>query len=301
MMSSEAPLVSIIVATYNSADTIIDTLNSINEQTYHNIELIVTDDNSKDKTCDIVSSWIYEHQNRFVSCRLIQSDVNTGVSANFNRGLKVAKGEWIKPFGGDDILFPNYVDTFLQNSSDADMLLSSLFLFKNDKDIINNGNDLSFVNKQPSERIAKYYARIHPFFNVPTIMVKRVTFDIIGYYDEGSPYFEDVPFIMKFFKANLKAKYIDDVLVWYRVGGMSHQDSFEKGFRNNQKLADVCERYLNVNLKWSNPIDFIVLLNQKLFSYSVNNNCRRLYRILCSRYNFISIISQTLSLKSLNR
>lgn len=181
------------------------------------------------------------------------------------------------------------------------MLLSSLFLFKNDKDIINNGNDLSFVNKQPSERIAKYYARIHPFFNVPTIMVKRVTFDIIGYYDEGSPYFEDVPFIMKFFKANLKAKYIDDVLVWYRVGGMSHQDSFEKGFRNNQKLADVCERYLNVNLKWSNPIDFIVLLNQKLFSYSVNNNCRRLYRILCSRYNFISIISQTLSLKSLNR
>ena len=299
-MSYDAPLVSVIVATYNSCDTIVDTLNSIEGQTYHNIELIVTDDGSKDSTCDIVSSWMSEHQNRFISCSLIQSAVNTGVSANLNRGLKAANGEWIKPFGGDDLLFPNYVETLLLNSSGADMLLSRHFLFRDDKVILNNGNDLSFVNKRPSDKIAKYFARINPFFNTPTIMVRRSAYDKIGFYDEDSPYIEDVPFVIGFFKANLKAKFIDEALVWYRKGGASRPDSIETRFIFDKKLLDVFEKYLNVNLKWSNPIDFIVLFNRKLFSCAVNNNCKILCRLIRSRFNPLKVLSKLLSLISLN-
>ena len=198
-MSCQTPLVSVIIATYCSEGTIVDTLNSIFEQTFHNIELIVTDDNSKDNTTSVVSKWIEKHKNRFANCLLIESDINTGVSENFNRGLRCAKGDWIKPFGGDDILFPEYIETLLSYSSGKDLLISRLYLFSGNKEILNNGNDLSFVNNRPAKKIAKYYSRVHPFFNIPTLLVRREVYEVIGYYDKESPYFEDVPFIIKFF------------------------------------------------------------------------------------------------------
>ncbi len=293
------PVVSVIVATYCSEETIIDTLDSIYNQTYPSIELIVTDDCSKDRTCEKVSIWISEHKERFINCSLILSECNTGVSANFNRGLEVAKGEWIKPFGGDDMLFPDYLVKAIDSGNNVDMVLTQLYLFKNDKEIVDKGNDLSFINKCSSEKISKYYARIHPFFNVPTIIVRRNVYDKIGYYDERSPYFEDVPFLMSFFNVGLKAHFLDEILVWYRVGGVSHQNDFERAFSGNKKLVDVCNVFIYNHLKWYNFIDLLVLIDQNIWKFTIHRKYYFLYKVYFSRYNMLRRFNKWISQKAL--
>src|SRR5438309_3687253 len=97
----DIPLVSVIVLTYNSAITVLETLESIKQQTFRNIELIITDDCSKDNTVEICSNWLNSNKGIFVRVIILEVDKNTGTSANCNRGLKASTGQWIKFIAGD--------------------------------------------------------------------------------------------------------------------------------------------------------------------------------------------------------
>jgi glycosyltransferase involved in cell wall biosynthesis len=109
----EEILVSVPVITYNSSKYVLETLESIKAQTYQNIELIISDDCSTDNTVEICRKWIEENKSRFVRTELITSDVNTGVSANGNRGRNACRGEWIKSIAGDDLLMPNCIESYV--------------------------------------------------------------------------------------------------------------------------------------------------------------------------------------------
>ena len=71
-------IVSVVVITYNSADYVLETLESIKKQTYKNIELIITDDKSKDNTIEICNKWLDENSKEFIKSRII-------ITANGNR------------------------------------------------------------------------------------------------------------------------------------------------------------------------------------------------------------------------
>ena len=103
-MPTNNVLVSVVVLTYNSSTTIIETLNSVKEQTYSNIELIITDDASSDTTIDICRQWLDLNGKYFFNFCLITVEFNTGLPANCNRALNASKGEWIKFIAGDDSL-----------------------------------------------------------------------------------------------------------------------------------------------------------------------------------------------------
>ena len=120
------PLVSIVVLTYNSSKYVIETLESAYNQTYQNVELIVTDDSSQDSTLSIVEEWISIHKSRFIACKLIQSSTNTGIPANLNRGIRNCKGEWVKIIAGDDILLPKCIEhltTYIRDDDKADIVI----------------------------------------------------------------------------------------------------------------------------------------------------------------------------------
>ncbi len=77
--------ISVMVVTYNSEYTIEETLNSVLLQSYgaENIELIITDDCSKDNTVSIIKKWSVYNKNKFYRVVLIENSVNKGVSENF--------------------------------------------------------------------------------------------------------------------------------------------------------------------------------------------------------------------------
>ena len=70
-MENYSPLVSVIVITYNSSKFVLETLESIYNQTYSNIELIISDDCSSDETINICQNWLYKNKNRFKNIELI--------------------------------------------------------------------------------------------------------------------------------------------------------------------------------------------------------------------------------------
>ena len=82
--------VSIVIVTYNAAGFIIETLESVSNLTWKDIELIITDDCSTDSTVDLCETWMKQNQQRFLNTSILTSDINTGVSANVSRGLKNA-------------------------------------------------------------------------------------------------------------------------------------------------------------------------------------------------------------------
>ena len=67
----ENKLVSVVIASFNAEKYIMDVLNSVKEQTYENLELIIADDCSVDHTQQIISDWLSEHRDRFIRVELL--------------------------------------------------------------------------------------------------------------------------------------------------------------------------------------------------------------------------------------
>lgn len=131
----EDQLVSICVITYNSSQTIIETLESIYMQTYQNIELIISDDCSKDNTCEVISTWLKEKSKRFINTVLLQHEKNSGTAINLDYAIKEANGKWIKILAGDDLLFDTAIASFINMSSKttSEFLVSNVQVFSTDQ------------------------------------------------------------------------------------------------------------------------------------------------------------------------
>lgn len=90
------PLISVIIPAYNAERTILETITSVQQQTFSNFEIIVIDDGSKDKTLDILNSIVDERLKIF-------SYQNSGVSAARNHGISHATGDFLSFLDADDL------------------------------------------------------------------------------------------------------------------------------------------------------------------------------------------------------
>lgn len=220
------PLVSINVLTYNSAKYIIDALESVKTQTYKNIELIVSDDCSKDDTVQICKKWIDSNRSRFVNVSLITVEKNTGTSANCNRALSASKGEWLKQLAGDDALFPdsieNFID-FIRLNPDAKCILGNIREYKNtfneenvvDAKHMHFHNNDKILEKSAEEQFRKI---IHGNTFIPPAVIMNVQMmRDLGGYDEKYGLYEDTPFYTKMLKAGYKVYGLNKDILKYRT------------------------------------------------------------------------------------
>lgn len=102
---SNTPLVSIIIPAYKAADYIEETINSVLQQTYQNLELIVVDDGSPDHQDDLI--WPYVEADKRV--QYVQQQ-NSGVSVARNNGFSQCKGDFIAFLDADDVWLPNNLE-----------------------------------------------------------------------------------------------------------------------------------------------------------------------------------------------
>ena len=101
MMSIKKGLVSVVIITYNQEDFIFDAMMSVINQSYDNFEVIVADDGSTDGTQEIINELANQYPDIVVPAIGYK---NEGIAANANRGLKLAKGEYVAWLGGDDLM-----------------------------------------------------------------------------------------------------------------------------------------------------------------------------------------------------
>lgn len=141
-------LVSIIIPMFNVERFIVKCITSVIEQTYSNIEIILIDDGSPDKSGDIAEE-ISRRDNRI---RIIRTE-NRGVSSARNLGITLSKGEYLVFVDGDDYLSPDFVDYMMMLASDsgAEFIMSrKCRLFPGGGE--GQGNDCDMVNIWSSER-----------------------------------------------------------------------------------------------------------------------------------------------------
>ena len=103
MDKSSLPLVSVAIITYNHEKFIGEALNSVLEQDYENIEIVVADDGSKDRTPEILRKFEREHPGKL---RLILSERNEGITVNSNKAHFACIGKYVAWLGGDDLMLP---------------------------------------------------------------------------------------------------------------------------------------------------------------------------------------------------
>lgn len=171
-------LVSVVIPMYNAEATICDTLNSILNQTYTNIEIIIVDDGSLDSSLELVS----EYDDKRIK---IFSKLNGGVSSARNLGIKESNGDYIAFCDSDDIW-------------KVDKLEKQMYYMKkyNDIDFIGcnrNGESIRvlFKNYNKFKKIDFYDMLLKMFPQTSTAVIKKTVFDDVGLYDEEQKYSED--------------------------------------------------------------------------------------------------------------
>jgi glycosyltransferase involved in cell wall biosynthesis len=101
---NDGPLVTAIVGCYNHGKYVHQALDSVRNQTYPNIQLIIFDDHSKDDSVDLIEEWIAQYR---YPCLFLRHSENMGICRSFNDALGYAKGEYIAVLAADDAWLPH--------------------------------------------------------------------------------------------------------------------------------------------------------------------------------------------------
>jgi len=221
-------LISIIISAFNSSLFIEETLNSIKIQTWKKLELIITDDCSTDDTTVVCQNWLKENRERFINATLLKSNINTGVSANANRGLKIAKGDWIKFLGADDTLKPACIEenmSWIASHPEIKVLFSKIEVYKETfepQNLINtipgdpyNPESILASNRSAESQYKMLLINDRVHFS-PSVFLHRETIVSLGGFDERFKLLEDYPMWLNLTKKGFKLFFFDKITVNYR-------------------------------------------------------------------------------------
>lgn len=205
--------ISIITVTYNSARTIGDCIASVNNQTYQNIEHIIIDGDSKDKTNKIINA----QPNRV---KIHISEPDKGIYDAMNKGIALASGEVIAILNSDDI----YLDHFA--------IEKVMDVFKNAKTDCVFG-DLYYVAKDNTENIMRHWKTNeyknnafskgwHPAH--PSFFLKKEIYDKCGVFDLTFKLAADFELMLRMFeKYHINSIYLPIPFVKMRLGGATNK------------------------------------------------------------------------------
>lgn len=203
-MISDNLKVSIITVSYNSADTIEQTIQSVLNQTYKNIEYIIIDGQSTDGTVNVVRK--YE---RFIDCFVSESD--NGIYDAMNKGITHATGDIIGILNSDDWYEEEAVAMVVRCFRDRD---AELVYGK--KWVVNKNGKRKCHNKQPLEHI--WHTPVVPH---STVFVKREIYIKYGVFDTKYKIAADYELILRFYAEGVKFEYIDEMISNFRSSGIS--------------------------------------------------------------------------------
>lgn len=213
-------MISIVIPTYNSENTLGRCLDSVLNQTYKNFEAIVVDDGSTDNTAELLSRYALA-DNRIIYIKR----ENGGVGAARNTGLKMVSGDYVQFIDADDEILPDMLEKLRRTSleSDADVVVCR-FTHSCFKQFLPAGE----YNLKNKEDCAKFYGDFFTF-NVPwNKLYKRKV--ITENFNESLKIFEDGLFVLTHFKNIQKVVVLEDELYKYTNAGCAQNASLVNSF-----------------------------------------------------------------------
>jgi len=221
MLSS---LFSVVVVTYNQENLVLETLESIYNQTYKNIELVISDDASSDSTKEVIEKWLMRKGDRFTNVITSFGTENKGISGNHANGLKLANGEFVKYIGGDDILLPDAVEkmyNFLFDNRGARFCTAIIRPFYDSnrgRVFLDDLPDKRIIKKLRSSNVEQQFRIVakNCVISAPGTFFRKSIFEDFGYPDESFRTFEDWHEWLKFLLNGERLYVLNEYAVLFR-------------------------------------------------------------------------------------
>lgn len=286
--------ISIGVLSYNSEATVIETLDSILNQTYdlEKIELIISDDNSVDATQTIVQEWLELHGKHFRNAFLVTHEYNTGISGNFNRIISHVTSSWLKPIAADDLLMPTCLSDnheFIVSNPESKIVFSNAVMFKNDisssiREFVCDENFFNLSANNQYKSLLQSYKVFAPTSFISVELLKRM-----GGADERFPMIEDYPLWLKITLSGVRLDMNDVFSVYYRSGDSVSRGKLtignERFLRDNQSFH---QKYIWPNVSCLKMFEDKVMFFSKLTGIKIFRNKKTVgYRIF---YNLMKLL-----------
>ena len=224
--------ITIITATYNSQAYISDCIKSVYNQTYTNIEHIIIDGSSKDKTIEIINST----PNRITK---VISEPDKGIYDAMNKGIRAATGDVIGILNSDDFFTSdNIIETVADNFKNYD--IDALY------------GDVHFVNPDDILKTVRYYSsaifkpslfRFGFMPAHPSFYMKKECYDKYGLYALDYKIASDYDLLIRYlYKERINYKYLKKDFVTMRTGGVS-TENFNSRVTLNREIVRACKKY----------------------------------------------------------
>lgn len=265
----DMPLVSVVCLCYNQERFVEAAIQSVLNQTYKNVQLIVVDDASTDNSVNVIKSVLGGNP----EIQFLELKDNRGNCRAFNQGLARANGSFIIDLAADDMLLPNRIEKGVQVLTEKGQLYGVHF---SDAEILDESGKhwYNHSDRVPHQTIPQgevYKDIIERYFICPpTVMFTRAVMDVLGGYDETLSY-EDFDFWIRSSRA-FKYAYSPEVLVKKRISKNSLGSKQFKFFSaHSESTYKVCEKIFRLN----NSREEQQALHQRLL-YEIKLNLRLL-------------------------
>ncbi len=224
--------ITIVTVCYNSEKYIKDAIESVLNQHYNNIEYIVVDGGSKDKTVDIIKSY----SNRITK---FISEKDKGIYDAMNKGLKMASGDYVGILNSDDFYIHNKVIETVVNElkqKKTDSLFADLIYVAN----TNPAQQIRYWKSKPFKKNS-FKKGWHPPH--PTFFVKNTIYKKFGYFNLDFKLSADFELMLRFLERHgISTCYLSQPLIKMRLGGATN-----KNLRNIISQNIECYRTFKVN------------------------------------------------------
>ena len=230
-------MISVIVPVYNVEKYLEECLDSIQNQTYSDIEVILVNDGSTDKSKEICGKYC-KQDNRF---QLLNQE-NQGLSAARNSGVAASTGEFIAFVDSDDIILPNYLETLMHYMREDVDIVESQFTISKEEFLAESYKELTILFEGNSQEAVKIFPKHVLNVNAVIKLYRRPIVEAVPYID--GVIFEDVYSGIGMLKYIRKMIKIDYVGYYYRVrlGSIMHREFSPK----NLDIFTVCDKLIEL-------------------------------------------------------
>jgi len=242
------PLVSVVMPVYNSERYLREAIESILNQTFKDFEFLIFDDGSTDRSKEIIKEYVAK-DNRIIP---FYSDINCGYVVHLNKGIELAKGEFIARMDSDDISLPTRLEkqiSRLKEDVSIGIMGSSTIII--DKYGKKNRTDYRETNPD----LLRWYTFFYNPFSHPTVIIRKVVFAEVGFYDEDKIPSEDRDLWARVALTQFKFCNLKDPLLLYRMHGDSISD--RKKEDQNAISSEVLRNHIQKTIGESVPLQVI--------------------------------------------
>lgn len=232
-MDKNYPLISVIILSYNSLDTLPRAIHSVLMQDYPNIELIISDDHSLSFSEEYVRARLNASGSNVSRTEVLTSSSNTGTVANLRRALSVARGDYFTVIGSDDFYSDSgclsaFVNAFRRRGDRPLVVSGQAEMWSEDMRcclrVLPGKDAQSVLQREDSKEL---FNRLAYECCIPIVATcfKREFVSVINAFDDSYVYYEDYPTFIRMARNGIAPAYLDKIIVRHPAGGVANGSS----------------------------------------------------------------------------